>query len=201
MNRLPKFLIEDTTPKDSPIIDAAEAWGNFEHQYRVNNMGIQLVLNQAIHSHYSRKAAPDESYEEQSSFLAIHIEENLRTVYPEFVIAAEGLRKALDELKGKAITWNHYQRGEVVDLELTDFATGPKGDAYGYTVKREPTTFPEDTAFLIDHHIGPSAYSATLTNTYPLWLEINYEPTDTHGLNLLMDEMFAIREAQDPKAS
>ena len=194
MTELPKFLLEDSTPKDSPIFDAAEAWEEFEYQFRRNGMGLQLVINKAIHEHYSREPSPEETYQVQASFLAISMESYLNSLYPDFVVAINGLRRALDKLKGRAITWNHYQRGEVEDLALADFDSEGKNDMYSYVVKRAMSTYPEENGYLIDHQIGPDPYHIDLMGGYPMRLHVGYEASATNGLRLPLGEMFAIRE-------
>lgn len=196
---LPKFYTDNSMSPDNPFHEASEAWNDFLSRYKRDSVGLQKLLSAATDDMIFRPHSAGETYDSKANFMAITIEENLREDFPDFYLVADGLKRAIDKLKGKAITWNHYQRGQVIGEELTDF--DPTSDTYVYTLKRAMATFPEETGFLIDHHIGPNAPLAATLGGYPVMLEVGYEPSTDRGLIMSLDEMFAIRETVDSSDS
>lgn len=195
MSKLPRFLVDTSTPSDSPLIHASEAWDNFELNYRKDFVRISRFLSSATSEFMLSRSTPTLSYREDEQFMSLKIEETLKEDFPFFALAAEGLKKALIELKGTRITWNHFMPGEVAALEERSIGNGDE-EAKLIIVKRLMSTYPEDTGYVIDSEAGPTAPLAIAMGGYPIWIKISDDPKATNGMNYSLAEMFAIRNAE-----
>jgi len=201
MNELPRFYIDEHTPTDSPFRKASDAWEEVDSEYVRNWQGILGVINDASRDSVIESVTPGQTYEERASFAGIRIEETLSEEYPEFSIAVNQLRLALNGIiqLRRPLTWNHYVRGEIVDWSVAGLDEIEDDAIVRLSPKRARAQFPEDSGYLQAHQIGYGTHMSSVMggfHGYPMWLQISPEQDDRRVIMYSLYEMFAIRQGK-----
>lgn len=166
-------------PSDDPRFMVMDTWANLDGLYRQQFKKIITLLGE-----FEWRAITERSDNPDSNY-AVRLEAQLQSELPEFNLALNGLRMALDKVSGWHIKWRHYERGEVVGSEYSEEV---ESDYVISRTVRGPVQYPPNEGWLLGSQVGVDRDMGGIN----VWLEIGSDQESLRGINYQFGEMHAI---------
>jgi len=174
----------DLSP-DDPRFVLMESWADFDGTYQAHYMEVAAALSEV--SLQALRAKRGSGFNK-----SIALEARLQALAPQFAVAMQGLKRALDGVEGWQITWRHHERGEPIGSKVV----AQEEDMIASQVVRSPAQYHLNDGWILGLQTGVD----TTFGGLGVWVEIGINADDPRGLNFPLAAMFAI-ELTPPSVS
>ncbi len=174
---------ERNLPEDDPRVGLMHSWDDVNRSYRGNFREISRIVGDVSWLNFTEKRNdPDFSY-------AVELEARLNKACPEIVTAMDGLRAALDRVKGWHIAWLQYERGEVIGYDYREMdPEDPSGRPVSARPVRGPDIYHANEGWILSSTVGPDAR----IGGFSVWVEVAPEHDSQLGITLHLGQMLGI---------
>lgn len=172
-------------PPNDPRLKLMDTWAAADGIFRANGRSLSRLIGQVENESSNSNPGQDYNY-------AVELEKKLQTSMPDFCVALDGLRAALDGVTGYHIGWRHYRRGEVIGLSEPDII----GNVSVSRTVRAPAEYDENEGFIVGSLVGPDRILGGIA----AWVEIGQTRESERGVHFQLGEMHNIELTDQSRA-